>query len=173
MSTAPSSSSAGKTAHSTTAGHTATNAPKAARPAKQAQKKPVRPAGKLSTPQPAASPAAAAPAARPAASKPVTSRTVASKAAESRPVKAAPVKTERKKTKADKPKVVRDSFTIPKTEYAQLAELKKRGVKLGLEVKKSELLRAGLLLLSASSDAAFRKAMAQVPTLKTGRPGKD
>jgi hypothetical protein len=82
-------------------------------------------------------------------------------------------KTERKKVKAEKTKVVRDSFTIPKAEYEQLARLKKRGVSMGLELKKSELLRAGLLLLSACSETAFRKAVAQVPTLKTGRPGKE
>jgi hypothetical protein len=44
---------------------------------------------------------------------------------------------------------------------------------LGLEVKKSELIRAGLLLLNSASDAAFKKALANVPTLKTGRPGKN
>jgi len=43
---------------------------------------------------------------------------------------------------------------------------------LGLEIKKGELIRAGLALLSATSDAAFRKALGNVPTLKTGRPGK-
>ena len=88
---------------------------------------------------------------------------------------AAPVtapKTDKKKEKTEKVKVVRDSFTIPKTEYAQIAAMKKRAMALGLEVKKSELLRAGLALLSATSDAAFRKALGNVPTLKTGRPGK-
>ncbi len=77
-----------------------------------------------------------------------------------------------KKGKPEKVKVVRDSFTIPKSEYAAIAELKKRALAQGIEVKKSELLRAGLMLLTAASDAAFGKALAQVPTLKTGRPGK-
>ena len=77
-----------------------------------------------------------------------------------------------KKGKPEKVKVVRDSFTIPKSEYAAIAELKKRALAQGSEVKKSELLRAGLMLLAAASDAAFGKALAQVPTLKTGRPGK-
>ncbi len=84
----------------------------------------------------------------------------------------APTKADKKKEKAEKVKVVRDSFTIPKTEYAQIAAMKKRAVELGLEVKKSELLRAGLALLSTTSEAAFRKALGNVPTLKTGRPGK-
>lgn len=168
MSTATPAGNAGKTTPSRTTGKSQTVAQKTAKPGAQAMDKPARPAGKVSASTPAAAPAAA-----PTAAKPLTSKPVDSKAAASRPVKAEPTKAERKKVKADKPKVVRDSFSIPKAEYAQLAELKKRGVTLGLEVKKSELLRAGLLLLSASSDTAFRKAMAQVPTLKTGRPGKD
>jgi hypothetical protein len=84
-----------------------------------------------------------------------------------------PAKTEKKKDKPEKVKVVRDSFTIPKAEYAQLAAMKKRAMGMGLEIKKSELLRAGLAMLSATSDAAFRKAVGNVPTLKTGRPGKN
>ena len=69
-------------------------------------------------------------------------------------------------------KVVRDSFTIPKNEFSQLGEMKKKALSLGLDIKKSELLRAGLMLLNAASDTAFKKALAAVPTLKTGRPGK-
>jgi hypothetical protein len=90
-----------------------------------------------------------------------------------KPVTVSPAKTDKKKDKPEKVKVVRDSFTIPKAEYAQIATMKKRAMDLGLEVKKSELLRAGLALLSTTTDAAFRKALGNVPTLKTGRPGKD
>jgi hypothetical protein len=90
-----------------------------------------------------------------------------------KPAPVSPAKTEKKKDKPEKVKVVRDSFTIPKIEYAQLAAMKKRAMGMGLEVKKSELLRAGLALLTATSDAAFRKAVGNVPTLKTGRPGKN
>ena len=81
-------------------------------------------------------------------------------------------KSEKKKSKPEKVKVVRDSFTIPKTEFAQIATMKKRAMDLGFEVKKSELIRAGLALLASTTDSAFRKAMGNVPTLKTGRPGK-
>ena len=35
-----------------------------------------------------------------------------------------------------------------------------------------ELLRAGIQLLTTLSDAQFRKALAQIPTVKTGRPNK-
>jgi len=69
-----------------------------------------------------------------------------------------------------KPKLVRDSFTIPKAEYVVLDGLKQRGAALAHPVKKSELLRAGIKLLDTLSDAAFLKALAQVPAVKTGRP---
>ena len=74
------------------------------------------------------------------------------------------------KTSAKKPKLVRDSFTIPKTEFAAIDVLKGRAIALGSSVKKSELLRAGLMVLQGLSDAAYKAALSAVPTLKTGRP---
>lgn len=73
-------------------------------------------------------------------------------------------------TSPKKPKLVRDSFTIPKAEYAAIDALKTRAIGLGTSVKKSELLRAGLMLLQALNDAGFKSALSAVPTLKTGRP---
>lgn len=75
--------------------------------------------------------------------------------------------------KAKKPKLVRDSFTIPKAEYGVLDELKQRAANLTRPVKKSEILRAGIKILAALSDAAFLTALAQVPAIKTGRPALD
>jgi hypothetical protein len=69
-----------------------------------------------------------------------------------------------------KPKLVRDSFTIPKDEYLVLSELKARMTKLMQPAKKSELLRAGLKVLAAMSDSAIKKALLAVPSIKTGRP---
>jgi len=74
------------------------------------------------------------------------------------------------KTDRKKPKLVRDSFTIPKTEYAAIDALKTRAMAQGSSVKKSELLRAGLLALQAMTEAQFKAAVAAVPQLKTGRP---
>ena len=102
--------------------------------------------------------------------RPATKPTQAAAPKNAAPKTAAPKAD--KKVKAEKIKVVRDSFTIPKTEYAQIADMKKRAMALGKEAKKSELIRAGLALLAATGDAAFTKALASVPTLKTGRPGK-
>lgn len=97
---------------------------------------------------------------------------VPTKAVTAKPAPVTAPKTDKKKEKTEKVKVVRDSFTIPKNEFAQIAEMKKKAMGLGIDIKKSELIRAGLLLLTAMSDAAFKKALANVPTLKTGRPGK-
>ena len=69
-----------------------------------------------------------------------------------------------------KPKLVRDSFTIPKAEFAAIETLKTRAIALGTSVKKSELLRAGLMALQGLNDATFKAALSAVPTLKTGRP---
>jgi hypothetical protein len=77
-----------------------------------------------------------------------------------------PVKLE----KVKKPKLIRDSFTIPKIEYVVLDALKERAGKLARSAKKSELLRAGIKALAAMPDAAFLAALAAVPAIKTGRP---
>ena len=78
-----------------------------------------------------------------------------------------------KPVKVKKPKLVRDSFTIPKEEYTVLANLKQRAGQLGSPAKKSELLRAGIKALAAMQDVAFMAALKVVPSIKTGRPAKD
>lgn len=111
----------------------------------------------------AAKPAKKAAAEKAPASKPATA---------TKPAKAvAAVKATEPKGK--KPKLVRDSFTIPKDEYAVLDTLKDRATALAHPVKKSELLRAGLKVLAGLSDSALRSALQAVPSIKTGRPKAD
>ena len=88
-------------------------------------------------------------------------------------VKAAAKPKIEKPAKAKKTKLVRDSFTIPKTEYNVLDELKQRAGRLANPAKKSELLRAGIKALAAMSDVAFLAAVQAVPAIKTGRPSKN
>lgn len=78
-----------------------------------------------------------------------------------------------KLVKAKKPKLVRDSFTIPKAEFNVFDELKTRAGKLGNSTKKSELIRAGIKALASMADAAFLLALKAVPAIKTGRPAKE
>ncbi|MCF8185731.1 MAG: hypothetical protein K9J28_02815 [Sulfuritalea sp.] len=105
-----------------------------------------------------------APAKKPTPTKIVAPKTVASAA---KNTVAKPVKL-----KVEKVKMERDSFTMPKSEYAQFGVLKERLLKLGQPAKKSELLRAGIMQLTAMTDAALKAAMTKVPTIKTGRPNK-
>lgn len=109
-----------------------------------------------------------------AAAKPLTKKTPAPRKA------AAPIpavaKTE-KKTKKEKKnevkiKVVRDSFTMPQADYDIIAELKQKALKTGLHVKKSELLRAGLQVLSKLSTAQLKQSISNLEKIKTGRPAK-
>lgn len=138
----------------------------------------IKPAAKTTAPKavPAskAAPAKAAPpkaaAAKAAIAKPATASSTA-KTAEAK--KAAKEKTAKPvKEKTPKLKMERDSFTMPKTEYTQFHVLKERLNKLGQPAKKSELLRAGIMQLSAMTDAALKATLAKVPAIKTGRPKK-
>ena len=118
-------------------------------------------------------PAVKKPVVKKAATKPVRKTAVKKapvKVATPQPAK--PVKAVKavKPAKVKKPKLVRDSFTIPKDEYVVVDSLKVRAGKLGQAVKKSELLRAGVKALAAMSDIQFKAALSNVPTIKTGRP---
>lgn len=85
------------------------------------------------------------------------------------PAESAP---EEKVKRAKKEKVVRDSFTMPKSDYDKIAVLKQKCLANGVHVKKGELLRAGLLILEAANIEQLTAAVAAVETVKTGRPGK-
>ena len=118
-------------------------------------------------------------AAKAATTKVAAPKTAANSSAKVAPKTAAPEVVKAKaaakpaaKEKTPKLKMERDSFTMPKAEYAQLYTLKERLAKLGNPAKKSELLRAGIMQLTAMTDAALKVAMSKVPTIKTGRPKK-
>lgn len=143
----------------------ATPAPSAKAPARKAASKPA--VSKVATPK---APAANKPAAKAPATKRTASKAIVAKPAAAKPVAAKPTKAE---AKPKKPKLVRDSFTIPKDEYAGIDTLKERSVALGRPAKKSELLRAGLMALLAMSPNALHAALEAVPTIKTGRPKSD
>ena len=120
-----------------------------------------------------------APATKSVAKKPVAVKAPAKKTAPTKIVAPKPVASATKtsvakpvKLKVEKVKMERDSFTMPKSEYAQFGVLKERLLKLGQPAKKSELLRAGIMQLTAMTDAALKAAMTKVPTIKTGRPNK-
>ena len=75
-----------------------------------------------------------------------------------------------KKRRIVKAKVIRDSFSFPEQDYLKISELKKACLAEGIHVKKSEILRAGLHLLSRLNLAELKHAVEQIEKLKTGRP---
>jgi hypothetical protein len=105
---------------------------------------------------------------KPAARKAASARKAAADEAAAKPVK----KAKKEKKAEGKVKVVRDSFTMPQVDYDLIAELKLKAQTADLHVKKSELLRAGLRLLSKLSAAQLKRAVAGLEKIKTGRPRK-
>lgn len=78
-----------------------------------------------------------------------------------------------KKTKKEpKVKIVRDSFTMPQSEYQKIAEIKEICLEAGLPVKKSEVLRAGLKALAKLNAVQLKRALTGLAKIKTGRPKK-
>ncbi len=169
-------------------------APATATAAKPAAKAPAKPRAKPAAPVAAAKPVAAKPAAAkaevvakpaPAAAKPAPAAAKPATKAAAKPAAKAAVKPAAAKKapaakiaaavkeKARKPKLVRDSFTMPEAEYEVLGQVKKACLKAGFEIKKSELLRIGVALISQIDLATLQNVLAGLPQLKTGRPKKD
>lgn len=114
----------------------------------------------------------------PAAAKPVSAKPKSAKAAT--PVAIEPSAKRVAKPAADsagkapktKHKLVRDSFTMPQSDFELLDVLKQRAMNFRHAAKKGELLRAGLQVLAALPDVQLEKALARITPLKTGRPKK-
>lgn len=92
------------------------------------------------------------------------------KASSLTPVTQVGTEKQNKKEKPRKVKMIRDSFTMPENEYNLLGELKKKCLETGVHVKKSELIRAGLINLSRLNKSLLLKAVERVEVIKTGRP---
>lgn len=73
---------------------------------------------------------------------------------------------------APKQKLIRDSFTMPKADFALIDALKARAIGFQRPTRKSELLRAGLHALMALPDTALNDALSALTPLKAGRPPK-
>ncbi len=75
-----------------------------------------------------------------------------------------------KKEKNDKAKVIRDSFSFPEQDHHKITELKKICLAAGVHVKKGEILRAGLTLLTNLNLTDLLDAVEKVERIQTGRP---
>ena len=126
----------------------------------------------LKAPEPAKAPKAAklpkppkpAKAPKPAKSAPAAKVASPSAKAPGASLEAKPVKARNK--------LVRDSFTMPQSDFALIDALKQRALNFRHSAKKGELLRAGLQVLSALPDAELKSALERITSLKPGRPKK-
>ena len=87
-------------------------------------------------------------------------------------IKTAPQQAAKKTKKEHKVKVVRDSFTMPQSEYAKIAEIKAICLKAKMHVKKSEVLRAALKILAELNATQLKRVLSGLEKIKTGRPLK-
>lgn len=108
----------------------------------------------------------------PTAAKPA-SKTVPKKAAAKTSETKAPVQTKATaKIKPKKDKLIRDSFTIPESEYKVLADIKKTCLNAAIDVKKSQLIRIAIAQLSSMSATKLSAALKSLAVVPTGRPKK-
>jgi hypothetical protein len=70
-------------------------------------------------------------------------------------------------------RVIRDSFTMPEEDYRLIAQIKSECMRLGIEVNKGEIVRAGIKLLASMKSENLRQAIRVVERVKTGRPKVD
>lgn len=103
---------------------------------------------------------------------PAKKTSVKAKPAAKPAVKAKPQHSIKKAKKEHKIKVVRDSFTMPQSEYQKIAEIKAACLKAKMHVKKSEVLRAGLKLLAELNATKLNQVLNNLEKIKTGRPKK-
>lgn len=66
--------------------------------------------------------------------------------------------------------LVRDSFTMPVSDFALIDQLKARAMGHGRVAKKSELLRAGLQALASLDPRKLLTALERLEPVKVGRP---
>jgi hypothetical protein len=120
----------------------------------------------------AAAPAIKQPAVKKSPAKKVSATKAAAKVAtKAKPPAAAPAAPVAEVAKV-KQKLVRDSFTMPNADFDLIQVLKDRALNFKRPAKKSELLRAGLQVLSALTDAKLKSALDSLAPLKAGRPKK-
>ena len=112
-------------------------------------------------------------AARPPAKKSLAPKSQAAEKVTAKPAASTDEKKNGKKARKEhKVKIVRDSFTMPQDEYQKISEIKEACLKSGLHVKKSEVMRAGLKVLSGLTAAQLKQALGNLEKIKTGRPKK-
>ncbi len=74
------------------------------------------------------------------------------------------------KKAAEAEKVIRDGFSMPVSDQQLIQDIRVKGIKLGVESNKSEIVRAGLRALMDLPDNKLTSLLKTIPKIKTGRP---
>ena len=82
--------------------------------------------------------------------------------------------TETKKQKSQhERKLVRETFSMPASDFHLIEKIRDRDPALAARSTKSEIVRAGIHVLSGMSDQDLEQTLTQIERLKTGRPGRN
>jgi DNA repair photolyase len=73
-------------------------------------------------------------------------------------------------TSHEKINVVRDTFTLPEKDYGLIRHCQAKLLENKISVTKSEIIRAGLIILSKLADNELVTTLKLVEKIKTGRP---
>lgn len=74
-----------------------------------------------------------------------------------------------KKVRVEKVKVVRDTFSMPVSDYELIQLIQDSWLKFGISATRSEIIRAGLAVLSGTGKLEVEKTLAGLVKLKPGR----
>jgi tryptophanyl-tRNA synthetase len=74
-----------------------------------------------------------------------------------------------KPKKQPKVKIIQDCFSMPKPDYAKIAEIKAACLKAGLSVKKNDVLCGGLRALGEMNAEQLARSMAGLGKVKAGK----
>ena len=80
--------------------------------------------------------------------------------------------TPQRRSDTVRPKVRRDGFTMPASDYALIAHIQAASLQAGMSVTKSEVLRAGLQVLSQLPPPELTRVLRELEKVKTGRTAK-
>lgn len=67
-------------------------------------------------------------------------------------------------------KVIRDTFTMPPSDYQRIAEVRKECLYAAIEINKSEVVRAGLIALQELPEKKRHEILKSIERMKPGRP---
>ena len=80
------------------------------------------------------------------------------------------IKETRKPSTQKKERIIKDTFTMPESDYVLLEKCKDRALDYRIVMNKSEAIRAGLIQLNNLSGENFIKAIKLVKKVHIGRP---